>query len=79
MQLPDAPALHLIHATLLPGDVGALLGARAPANEDDRLATLHAYQLLDTAPEPRYDALAADAAALCRTPMALISLVDTQR
>ncbi|WP_115527948.1 MULTISPECIES: GGDEF domain-containing protein [Xanthomonas] len=79
MQLPDAPALHLIHATLLPGDIGALLGARPPANEDDRLAALQAYQLLDTAPEPQYDTLAADAAALCRTPMALVSLVDTQR
>ncbi|KTF36782.1 GGDEF domain-containing protein [Xanthomonas vesicatoria] len=79
MQLPDVPALHLIHAPLLPSEVGALLGARPPANEDERLAALHAHQLLDTAAEPQYDALVSDAAALCRTPMALISLVDTQR
>ncbi|KGK56085.1 histidine kinase [Xanthomonas cannabis pv. phaseoli] len=79
MQLPDAPALHLIHATLLPGEVGAVLGARAPANEDERVAALHAYQLLDTPAEQPYDALTANAAAVCRTPMALISLVDTQR
>ncbi|MBB4132866.1 sensor domain-containing diguanylate cyclase [Xanthomonas sp. 3075] len=79
MQIPDAPALNLVHATLLPGGIHAGLGARKPANEDDRLAALHDYQILDTAPEPGYDAFTSIAAAVCRTPMALISLVDTQR
>ncbi|QJD67973.1 diguanylate cyclase [Xanthomonas campestris pv. badrii] len=79
MQIPDAPALNLVHASLLPGDFAAHPGARQPANEDERLAALHEYQLLDTPPEPGYDAFTATAAATCRTPMALISLVDTQR
>ncbi|APP84571.1 sensor domain-containing diguanylate cyclase [Xanthomonas hortorum pv. vitians] len=79
MQNPDAPALSLIHATLLPGGINATFGARMPANEDDRLAALHDYQILDTAPEPSYDEFTAIAAAVCRTPMALISLIDTQR
>ncbi|MBB4722436.1 diguanylate cyclase (GGDEF)-like protein [Xanthomonas euvesicatoria] len=79
MQIPDAPALNLIQATLLPGGVNATLGARLPANEDERVEALHAYRLLDTAPEPSYDAFTSIAAALCRMPMALISLVDTHR
>lgn len=79
MQIPDAPALNLTHATLLPGGVNAMIGARLPANEDERVQALHAYRLLDTAPEPSYDAVTAIAAAVCRMPMALISLVDTHR
>ncbi|PPV06359.1 hypothetical protein XBLMG947_2423 [Xanthomonas bromi] len=79
MQIPDAPALNLIHATLLPGGVNANFGARLPANEDERVNALHAYRLLDTAPEPSYDAFTSIAATVCRMPMALISLVDTHR
>ncbi|MFC7521515.1 GGDEF domain-containing protein [Xanthomonas populi] len=79
MQNPDAPGLSLIQATLLPGGINATFGARKPANEDDRLAALHDYQMLDTAPEPSYDEFTSIAAAVCRTPMALISLIDTQR
>ncbi|PPT86220.1 GGDEF domain-containing protein [Xanthomonas arboricola pv. zantedeschiae] len=77
MQIPDASALHLFHATLLPG--GTAVAAQLPANEDERLAALQDYQLLDTAPEPVYDAFTSSAAELCGTPMALISLIDTQR
>ncbi|TQU42514.1 GGDEF domain-containing protein, partial [Xanthomonas perforans] len=69
MQIPDAPALNLIQATLLPGGVNAIPGARLPANEDERVEALHAYRLLDTAPEPSYDAFTSIAAALCRMPM----------
>ncbi|MCL1499495.1 sensor domain-containing diguanylate cyclase [Xanthomonas nasturtii] len=79
MQIPDAPALNLIPVTLLPGGVNANFGARLPANEDERVVALHAYDLLDTPPEPSYDAFTAIAAAVCRAPMALISLVDTHR
>ncbi|MBB6255952.1 diguanylate cyclase (GGDEF)-like protein [Xanthomonas arboricola] len=77
MQIPDASALHLFHATLLPG--GTAVAAQLPANEDERLAALQDYQLLDTAPEPVYDAFTSSAAEVCGTPMALISLIDTQR
>ncbi|MEA9825241.1 sensor domain-containing diguanylate cyclase [Xanthomonas campestris pv. raphani] len=79
MQTPDAPSLNLAHATLLSGNALAALGAPPPANEDDRLAALHSYNILDTAPEPLYDDITAAAAQLCRTPMALISLIDQNR
>lgn len=79
MQTPDAPSLNLAHATLLSGSALAALGAPPPANEDDRLAALHSYDILDTAPEPLYDDITAAAAQLCRTPMALISLIDQDR
>lgn len=44
-----------------------------------RLAALTSYQVLDTAPERAFDNIAAIAAALFETPMALVSLVDRER
>jgi two-component system, sensor histidine kinase len=50
-----------------------------PANDSDRLAVLRSLGVLDTPPEPNYDELTKLAAEICRVPMALISLVDTDR
>jgi diguanylate cyclase len=50
-----------------------------PANEAARLASLRALGLLDTAPEPEFDALVAIASRLCDTPISLLSLVDAHR
>lgn len=50
-----------------------------PADEDRRLATLHALGLLDTLPEDRFDAITRVAARLFNVPIALISLVDAHR
>jgi diguanylate cyclase (GGDEF)-like protein/PAS domain S-box-containing protein len=47
--------------------------------EAARLAALARYRILDTAPEPAFDAITRLAARICDTPMALISLVDAQR
>lgn len=47
--------------------------------ESGRLAALHDLGLLDTAPEVEFDAIARAAAALCRTPIALVGLVDAHR
>ncbi|MES2886403.1 MAG: sensor domain-containing diguanylate cyclase [Pseudomonadota bacterium] len=58
-----------------PGAVPAAL----PFNEQQRLDALHGYRVLDTAPEQAYDDLTTLAAAVCGTPVALISLVDVQR
>lgn len=44
-----------------------------------RLAALDSYAIVDTAPEPAFDALVARAAARFRAPMSLISLVDADR
>ncbi|AFY50757.1 PAS domain S-box [Nostoc sp. PCC 7524] len=50
-----------------------------PENENKRLELLHQYQILDTQPEEVFDDLAQLAANICETPIAVISLVDTQR
>src|SRR5690349_19706955 len=50
-----------------------------PADEAERLAALHEYQVLDTPPETAFDDLARLAAQICATPIALISLTDSNR
>lgn len=49
------------------------------AVERSRLAALRSYRILDTAPEAAFDDLALLAAQICDTPIALISLVDSDR
>ncbi|MGB1558336.1 MAG: hypothetical protein ACPHCJ_11180, partial [Oceanococcaceae bacterium] len=53
--------------------------APKPAHEDRRLSALRGLQILDSLPEQEYDDLVQIAAAVCRTPTALISLVDKDR
>lgn len=48
-------------------------------NEAARLAALRRLQVLDTPPEPEFDALARAASLACGMPVALVSLVDAQR
>ncbi|PSN20381.1 hypothetical protein C7271_02555, partial [filamentous cyanobacterium CCP5] len=50
-----------------------------PTNENQRLAALHEYGVLDTDAEPAFDGLTDLAAYICQTPIALISLIDSQR
>lgn len=50
-----------------------------PSNEEERLATLRAYDILDTAPEAAFDRITALAAELCDAPIALVSLIDHGR
>lgn len=47
--------------------------------EADRLNALHALEILDTAPEVGFNDIIRLAARLCGTPIALISLVDSDR
>lgn len=49
------------------------------SEETRRLAALRELGVLDTLPEPAFDAITASAAQLCGVPIALISLVDAQR
>lgn len=53
----------------------------APNSPDEaqRLATLHALDVLDTGPEEEFDALVRVASLVCGVPVSLVSLIDTER
>ena len=53
--------------------------AYLPANEHERLAALHTYDVLDTAPEAAFDDLTKVASYICDTPISVISLIDRDR
>ena len=53
--------------------------APLPPDEDVRLHTLHALNVLDTAPEADFDDIVALASGLCAAPISLVSLVDADR
>jgi diguanylate cyclase (GGDEF)-like protein len=63
----------------LPTSGGSMISAPKPANEDQRLAALHGFSVLDTLPEEGYDDIALVAAQVCQTPIAVVSLVDAER
>ena len=50
-----------------------------PVNEEDRIAALEKYAILDTDPEQSFDDLTLLASFVCKTPIALISLIDEDR
>lgn len=56
-----------------------MLAPPLPANEDARVAELHALDILDSAPEGHYDDLVRIASAICGTPIGFVSLVDSDR
>ena len=51
----------------------------APWREEDRLAALRAYRILDTPPEPEFDDLVQTAARACGAPLALLTFLDADR
>lgn len=53
--------------------------APTPHNEEERLQSLRALEILDTAPEERFDRITRLAAQIVGTPIVLISLVDEAR
>lgn len=53
--------------------------APLPTDEQERLATLRKYDILDTEPEAAFDAMTHLASYICQTPIAAISLVDENR
>ncbi len=48
-------------------------------NEVTRLRELESYEILDTSPELSFDDITALAAEICKTPIALVSIVDSDR
>jgi PAS domain S-box-containing protein len=63
--------------------VNAVLPVSEPPSgldeEARRLAALQALEVLDTPPEPVFDAIAASAAEACAAPVALVCLIDARR
>ena len=55
------------------------MAARLPDNEPYRLFALRQAGLLDTEPDPAFDAVTRLASTLCGVPIALVSLVDADR
>jgi signal transduction histidine kinase len=53
--------------------------ARPPANNEERLAALARYQILDTPVEPDFEAITALAAKICEVPVSQITFVDRDR
>jgi len=56
-----------------------LKSAALPPNEDQRLERLRDFEVLDTTPDQAFDQITMLAAAICGTPVALMSLVDGRR
>lgn len=56
-----------------------MIAAPCAANEQERLAALRRYGILDTGAEADFDAITTLLSAICDTPIALISLVDKER
>ncbi|BCM93301.1 virulence sensor protein BvgS [Abditibacteriota bacterium] len=53
--------------------------AHLPKNEEQRLAALHEYGVLDTLPEQGFDDLTLLASHICGTPLSFVSLIDRDR
>ena len=53
--------------------------ALIPENEQERLKALSEYRILGTRPEQSYDDITRMASLVCRTPISLMSLVDSKR
>ena len=66
-------------ARLAPPLIDEMTTAPIPADEEERLATLVALNLLDTEAEPVFDRITAKLARVFEVPIALISLMDRDR
>lgn len=53
--------------------------APLPQNEQERLAKLKEYNILDSEPEAVFDNMVQLASYICQTPIAAISLIDSNR
>ena len=53
--------------------------AQLPADEETRLQALDSFRILDSLPEQSYDDIVTLAAHICGVPVALISLIDSER
>lgn len=56
-----------------------MVPAQIPSDDQRRLKELHRYEVLDTSYEAEFNDVAQLAATICKTPIALISLIDSKR
>ena len=61
------------------GRVRRPVKAESPTNQYARLSALRAYEILDTPREAEFDAIVKLVAAICRTPIAVVNLIDENR
>jgi signal transduction histidine kinase len=73
--LVEIPTPGYIAARVKPVSVPAAI----PADEDERLADLYAYEILDSDPEESFDDIARLAAQICGTPWAVVNFIDGER
>ena len=74
-----SPAEQRCHAPPPSPKLARMEIAALPVDEDQRLAALRRYAILDTPPEASFDQLTRFASQLCATPIALVSLIDRDR
>ena len=74
-----SPAEQRCHAPSPSPKLARMEIAALPVDEDQRLAALRRYAILDTPPEASFDQLTRFASQLCNTPIALVSLIDRDR
>lgn len=53
--------------------------AAPPKNEVERINALSEYRILDTLPERAFDGITRLTTYICKTPVALVSLIDESR
>ena len=56
-----------------------MTNAPIPDNEEERITSVHKMAILDTEPEPRFDALTKEAIEKLKVPMAMITIIDSDR
>lgn len=56
-----------------------MISPQIPADEKQRLAALHSYRILDSAPESDFDEVVELASSICESPISLVTLIDSDR